>query len=77
MRSTIVLTIVALFCISYIQTTDLILGNSTGAQLAYMENVSLTSIPFVVREKNVFYTNERNLPIRVRIVWINLYNIVF
>lgn len=68
MKSFIVLTVLATFCISNIQTTDLILGNSVGAQLAYMENVSLASIPFVVREKNVFFTHERNLPIKVRIV---------
>lgn len=70
MKSFIVLSILAIFCISNIQTTDLILGNSAGAQLAYMEKVSLASVPFVVREKNVFFTNERNLPIKVRILYI-------
>lgn len=67
MKSLFVLTLVAIFCINNIQTTDLLLGNTVGAQLAYMENVSLASVPFTVRVKNVFYNNDRNLPIKVRI----------
>ncbi|XP_013201080.2 uncharacterized protein LOC106143514 [Amyelois transitella] len=41
---------------------DLKIGNSTNAQLAYVENVKLSAIPLRMRTKNVFYNDENTNP---------------
>ncbi|XP_046960727.1 uncharacterized protein LOC124530566 [Vanessa cardui] len=54
--------VLALFIFLYIdscKSENLVLGTSTNAQLAYATNVKLGSIPFTVRTKNVFYSENR------------------
>nr|XP_026499471.1 uncharacterized protein LOC113403214 [Vanessa tameamea] len=54
--------VLALFIFLYIdscKSDNLVLGSSTNAQLAYATNVKLGSIPFTVRTKNVFYSENR------------------
>ncbi|XP_052750520.1 uncharacterized protein LOC128200607 [Galleria mellonella] len=57
---TICVAIVAVLCISLGTATDLNLGTSLNGQLAYMENVKLSSFPLKIRTKNVFYNDEKN-----------------
>lgn len=64
--------IFVLFSVIFISVTvaeDLKLGNSTNAQLAYVENVKLSGIPLNTRTKNVWYNDENPTPrvIKVRI----------
>ncbi|KPJ14935.1 hypothetical protein RR48_06857 [Papilio machaon] len=52
---------VLVFCVIFLGcvTTDhLNIGTSVNGQLAYVSNVKMSAIPFKVRVKNVFYTNE-------------------
>lgn len=44
--------------VGYVSTDHLNLGTSVNGSLALVKNVKLSAVPFKVRTKNVFYTNE-------------------
>lgn len=53
------------FCVSFQNAADLQVGTSLNGQLAYSENVKLSSIPFSTRVKNVFYNDNSTRIIKV------------
>ncbi|XP_059047360.1 uncharacterized protein LOC131844952 [Achroia grisella] len=58
--TSICVTIFVVLYISATSGTDLNLGTTVNGQLAYVENVKLSSFPLKVRTKNVFYNDEQN-----------------
>lgn len=65
MRLLILLSLLALACVSTCWARDLIVGSIYNSRLAWQEKANYMSIPFKKRVKNVFWSNPAQQLIRV------------